>query len=111
MRRWHDWGESDSTLGWSLPSEHQQEIAALRAENVALKARVATLKAESAARKERIDELERRLGLNNSNSSKPPASDGLKKPSRVPRVKSLREPSRSFCPRIGSPSFCPICLA
>jgi transposase len=31
----------------------------------------------------RVEELERRLGLNSSNSGKPPASDGLKKPSRV----------------------------
>jgi transposase len=32
---------------------------------------------------ERIEELERRLGLNSTNSGKPPSSDGLKKPSRV----------------------------
>ena len=51
-------------------------IAALRAENASLKARIA--------------ELERRLGLNSSNSGKPPSSDGLKKPVRV---KSLREGS------------------
>jgi transposase len=51
-------------------------IAALRAENAALKARIA--------------ELERRFGLNSSNSGKPPSSDGLKKP---PRVRSLRERS------------------
>jgi transposase len=38
----------------------------------------------------RIVELERRLGLNSSNSGKPPSSDGLKKP---PRVSSLRERS------------------
>ena len=38
----------------------------------------------------RIAELERRLGLNSSNSGKPPSSDGLKK---GVRVKSLREPS------------------
>jgi transposase len=38
----------------------------------------------------RVAELERRLGLNSSNSGKPPSSDGLKKP---PRVSSLREPS------------------
>ena len=54
------------------PSELQQENTALRTENVALKVRLAAVEAESAARKERIDELERRLGLNSSNSSKPP---------------------------------------
>ncbi len=46
-------------------------------------AEIATLKAQ-------IAELERRLGLNSSNSGKPPSSDGLNKPLRV---KSLREPS------------------
>ena len=46
--------------------------------------------AEIAALKARVAELERRLGLNSSNSGKPPSSDGLKKP---PRVRSLREQS------------------
>ena len=46
--------------------------------------------AEMAALRGQITELERRLGLNSSNSGKPPSSDGLKKP---PRVSSLREPS------------------
>src|SRR5580765_6744345 len=45
---------------------------------------------EIAALKARVAELERRLGLNSSNSGKPPSSDGLKKP---PRVRSQREPS------------------
>ena len=58
-------------------------IATLRAENAALKETIAALQA-------RIAEFERRLGLNSSNSGKPPSSDGLKKP---PRVSSLREPS------------------
>jgi transposase len=47
--------------------------------------------AEIAALKARIGELERRLGLNSSNSGKPPSSDGLKKPARV---MSLREKSK-----------------
>jgi len=38
----------------------------------------------------RVAELERQLGLNSSNSGKPPSSDGLKRP---PRTTSLREPS------------------
>jgi transposase len=38
----------------------------------------------------RVAELERRLGLDSSNSGKPPSSDGLKKPLRV---RSSREPS------------------
>jgi len=42
------------------------------------------------AQEARIAELEHRLGLNSSNSGKPPSSDGLKKPVRV---SSLREPS------------------
>src|SRR3974377_1028420 len=43
-----------------------------------------------AAMRAHIAELERRLGLNSSNSGKPPSSDGLKKPARV---SSLRERS------------------
>ena len=42
------------------------------------------------AQEARIGELERRLGLNSSNSGKPLSSDGLKKPARV---SSLRQPS------------------
>jgi transposase len=46
--------------------------------------------AQIAALMTRVAELERRLGLNSSNSGKPPSSDGLRKPARVA---SLRESS------------------
>ena len=58
-------------------------IAALQAENALLRSQITLLMA-------RIAELERRLGLNSSNSGKPPSSDGLKKPIRI---SSLRQPS------------------
>lgn len=51
---------------------------------------VAELRGQNAALVARVAELERQLGLNSSNSGKPPSSDGLKKPARV---SSLREAS------------------
>ena len=63
-----------------LEPSREELIALIRAQA----AEIATLKA-------RIAELERRLGLNSSNSGKPPSSDGLKKPARV---RSLREKSK-----------------
>jgi transposase len=60
-----------------------EEIAALRAENTRLRELITILQTQVAA-------LERRLGLDSSNSGKPPSSDGLMKPARV---SSLREPS------------------
>jgi transposase len=56
---------------------------ALVAENAALRSQIAALLA-------RVAELERRLGLNSSNSGKPPSSDGLNK---LPRVSNLRGPT------------------
>jgi transposase len=65
-------------------------IAALQAHIEQLIAQNALLISERQVLLARVAELERRLGLNSSNSGKPPSSDGLKKP---PRVSSLREPS------------------
>jgi transposase len=55
-----------------------------------LLALIAAQAAQIAALTARIADLERRLGLDSSNSGNPPSSDGLKKPARV---RSLREPS------------------
>ena len=60
------------------------QVQQLLAENRGLRQRIAE-------QQERIAELERRLGLNSSNSGKPPSSDGLNK--EPARVRSLREPS------------------
>ena len=51
---------------------------------------IQALRQENAALKERIAQLERRLGLDSTTSSKPPSSDGLRK---KPTPKSLRERS------------------
>ena len=71
-------------------SEGAPETAAAPA---AVVAEMERLRAENAALQARVAELERRLGLNSSNSGKPPSSDGLGKPPREPRTRSLREAS------------------
>ena len=52
--------------------------------------KIERLEQEVKALVERIAELERSLGLDSQTSSKPPASDGLKKLNQI-RTKSLRE--------------------
>jgi transposase len=70
----------------------QPIIAALQSHIERLDAQNALLASQRDALLARVAELERRLGLNSCNSSKPPSSDGLKKPPR--RTHSLRELSR-----------------
>ena len=67
-------------------------IAELRAANAELRAQVAALEAANAEQandmamlQARLAELERRLGQDSSNSSRPPSSDGLHKPLRAAR--------------------------
>src|SRR5713101_3741748 len=74
--------QSDHASGPEFASA-ADEIAALRSENTGLRELITRLRTQ-------VAELERRLGLNSSNSGKPPSSDGLKKPARV---QSLRERS------------------
>ena len=64
--------------------------AAAQAENAKLKAKVAKLQADNAGFRRRLEQLERQVGLNSSNSGKPPSSDGPGKPSVQPRTRSLR---------------------
>src|SRR3954467_8248384 len=86
----------DTPCGDNAPAMASSDavIQALQAEN-------AQLCADNAVLTARLAELERRLGLNSSNSGKPPSSDGLKK---SPRVSSLREPTgRKSGGQIGHP--------
>jgi transposase len=65
--------------------------------------KIERLEKEVKALRERIAELERSLGLDSQTSSKPPASDGLKKSNQI-RTKSLREKGkRASGGQIGHP--------
>ncbi len=60
------------------------ENAVLRGENAAVRGENEALRSETAALRAEVAERRRRLGLDSSNSSKPPSSDGLRKKSRIP---------------------------
>src|SRR5258706_16451315 len=63
----------------------QEEIAALKAENAALREQVQVLVA-------RVQELEGRLAKDSHNSNKPPASDGLARKPKSLRKRSGKKP-------------------
>jgi len=63
----------------------QEESAALKAENAALREQVQVLVA-------RVQELEGRLAKDSRNSSKPPASDGLARKPKSLRQRSGKQP-------------------
>ena len=65
----------------------EKQVELLEKQVTGLQALLAERDREIAFLKARVSELERRLGLNSSNSSKPPSSDGLRK---KPAPRSLR---------------------
>jgi transposase len=71
-------------------------ITELRAANAEQARLIAALQA-------RVAELERRLGKDSSNSSKPPSSDGLRKPSRAERRPDQRAARRRPGKQPGAP--------
>jgi transposase len=71
-------------------------IAELRAANAEQARLIATLQA-------RVAELERRLGKDSSNSSRPPSSDGLGKPTRAQRRAAARAEGRRPGKQPGAP--------
>ncbi len=74
-----------------LSHEQKDELIGLLFGQVQeLMAQVQTLTAQVQAQQKRIEELQGRLGLNSTNSSRPPSSDGLNKPA----PKSLRKPAQ-----------------
>src|SRR3954469_15907036 len=77
---------NDHAEASGAPEAPEEIIARLQTENAAQKETIVTLLAANAALMARVVELERRLGLNSSNSGKPPSSDGLHKPKREPRT-------------------------
>ena len=73
-----------------------KEIAQISGELSLSKEENAQLRDENTALKQRVSDLERSANLNSRNSSKPPSSDGLKKPSvkENKRTRSQRDTSK-----------------
>ncbi|MGW1506603.1 DUF6444 domain-containing protein [Streptomyces mirabilis] len=80
----------------------RSELAQVRAELTAARGEIAELKAESAGLRAENAELKRRLGMNSKNSSKPPSSDNLAKPTPL-RKPSRQGPSTYRSPASGLP--------
>jgi transposase len=78
-------------------------IAVQAAVIVELRAANARLMAANGALEARVGELERRLGKDSSNSSKPPSSDGLRKPARAERRDAEQAVGRRPGKQAGAP--------
>ena len=81
---------------FAMCSRQRREIDHLAEERAALVAANQELVAERDELRQRNEELRRRLGLDSTNSSKPPSSDGLKRKRRT-----ARSPERERRKRLG----------
>ena len=66
------------------------EILRLRAGKEVDRLTIASLQVENGTLKQRLAEVKRQLGLNSSNSSKPPSSGGQRNPPAQGRTKRTR---------------------
>ena len=82
-----------------------EQNASLRAQNEHMLQQVESLTATVAELNQTIKELREQLNKNSNNSSKPPSSDGLKKPP-VKKDKSLREKSGKKCGSLDTSAGC-----
>ncbi len=71
-------------------ADRDKWLAQLQAETARLQAENAELRAELVAVRAQVQQLQRRLGLDSSNSGKPPSSDGAAKPPAEHRTRSQR---------------------
>lgn len=83
----------DTRIGCRFKVEMGNDASPAELTIAMLVALVRSQAAEIVTFKARIADLERRLGLDSTNSSKPPSSDGLKRKTKPARVSSLREKS------------------
>jgi len=87
----------------SLDPDLEATVAVQAAVIAELRAANASLVAANAALEARVAELERRLGQDSSNSSKPPSTDGLRKPARVQRRATEQAEGRRSGKQRGAP--------
>jgi transposase len=87
----------------AVGAAHVAIIAELRAANAALRAQLAALQVANQTLEAQVAELERRLGQDSSNSSRPPSQDGLRKFTRTLRRADERAEHRRPGKQPGAP--------
>ena len=86
--------QAERTNSEPRQAQLEAESAQLRAEKARLRALQEELTKQLQSLREQVQGLQRRLGLDSSNSGKPPSSDGPAKPPAAQRTRSQRRPVR-----------------